>query len=196
NTERLYNLKQRVRLRQHLRRLTLEETFEYLGHRLGVVGGDVERIFERSALVKVYEATRGTPRLMNTLCDTAMTATAVRDLGVVTPDCIAEVLEELGWDCRNTSDRSSTVSVPANLPTLTVYSRGQFVDQIQCAIPVTTIGRVNSNHLQIDDPSISRRHAIVSFEKDHFSVEDLGSKNGTFYNGRACDTRRYILHSG
>lgn len=45
------------------------------------------------------------------------------------------------------------------------------------------IGRANGD-IQIDDPEVSRRHAVVRPVADGVEVEDLGSRNGTFVNGQ------------
>jgi len=47
----------------------------------------------------------------------------------------------------------------------------------------TTVGRVADNELQINDGSVSSRHAEIEFESDAFHLHDLGSTNGTFVNG-------------
>jgi DNA-binding winged helix-turn-helix (wHTH) protein len=47
------------------------------------------------------------------------------------------------------------------------------------------LGREGHGIVALDSPTISRRHARVSVEADGATVEDLGSKNGTFVN----DTR-------
>ena len=49
---------------------------------------------------------------------------------------------------------------------------------------VLTIGRSNSSDLVIDDPTVSRQHARISFENGDFWIEDLKSKNRTYLNGR------------
>lgn len=46
-----------------------------------------------------------------------------------------------------------------------------------------TIGRLADNSLQIDDASVSSRHAEIEQEADAFHLHDLGSTNGTFVNG-------------
>jgi len=46
-----------------------------------------------------------------------------------------------------------------------------------------TIGRLADNALQIDDGSVSSRHAEIEFEADAYHLHDLGSTNGTFVNG-------------
>tara|TARA_B100001287_G_scaffold275289_1_gene282540 strand:- start:64 stop:1053 length:990 start_codon:yes stop_codon:yes gene_type:complete len=45
------------------------------------------------------------------------------------------------------------------------------------------IGRDASNHIIIDDPSISRNHALLSVTGDSYKIRDLDSLNGTFING-------------
>lgn len=52
----------------------------------------------------------------------------------------------------------------------------------------TTIGRNAGNDLVIVDPEVSRRHAHVLRREGQFTVEDLGSTNGTFVNGVRVST--------
>jgi pSer/pThr/pTyr-binding forkhead associated (FHA) protein len=42
------------------------------------------------------------------------------------------------------------------------------------------VGRLSTSDLCFDDPSISRKHAILSVKQGVVKVNDLGSKNGTF----------------
>lgn len=51
------------------------------------------------------------------------------------------------------------------------------------------VGRLPDNELVVDDPSVSRRHAIVRWEHElgRCVVEDQGSRNGTWVN--ASSTR-------
>lgn len=47
-----------------------------------------------------------------------------------------------------------------------------------------TIGKANDNEYVVNDPSVSRHHARLTYEKEgHWILEDLGSTNGTFVNG-------------
>jgi pSer/pThr/pTyr-binding forkhead associated (FHA) protein len=48
------------------------------------------------------------------------------------------------------------------------------------------IGREDAG-LTIDDEELSRRHAILRALPDGVEIEDLGSRNGTFVNGRRID---------
>ena len=48
----------------------------------------------------------------------------------------------------------------------------------------TTIGRSKRCHVFIDDPFLSKNHARIFLKDGSFYVEDLGSTNGSFLNGR------------
>jgi pSer/pThr/pTyr-binding forkhead associated (FHA) protein len=51
------------------------------------------------------------------------------------------------------------------------------------AAPGTTIGRAECD-VELNDPDVSRRHAVIRQIDDGLAIEDLDSKNGTFVNGR------------
>ncbi len=66
----------------------------------------------------------------------------------------------------------------------------------------TTIGRLPDNTMQIDNLAVSGHHARITWEKDHYEIEDLGSLNGTFVNServgkaklRHCDLVKIGKH--
>lgn len=47
----------------------------------------------------------------------------------------------------------------------------------------TTIGRDPGADVPIDEPSASRRHAVIVRERDGYYLRDLGSTNGTYLFG-------------
>jgi hypothetical protein len=49
---------------------------------------------------------------------------------------------------------------------------------------ITMIGREPINDIALNEPEISRRHARIDFDGSHYTLEDLGSTNGTYLNGR------------
>jgi pSer/pThr/pTyr-binding forkhead associated (FHA) protein len=51
----------------------------------------------------------------------------------------------------------------------------------------TTIGRSPDNDIFLDDVTVSRKHAVLVQADGAFSIEDLGSLNGTFVNRRRID---------
>jgi len=59
------------------------------------------------------------------------------------------------------------------------------------AIPLAegevTIGRDASNGIAVVDPSVSRKHCLVSWNEGRFRVRDLDSRNGTLVNGTGIE---------
>ncbi|MDH5408169.1 MAG: FHA domain-containing protein [Gammaproteobacteria bacterium] len=67
--------------------------------------------------------------------------------------------------------------------------------------PVTTVGRMPDNDIQLDDEAVSGHHASLTlvdneYLDDHHDVyiEDLNSTNGTKVNGR--DVQKELLKNG
>src|ERR1039457_171350 len=67
----LRQLNQRIALRYKLKPLDWEDTINYIKHRLEIAG-DKGTIFSRWAVWWIYKCSRGTPRLINILCDRAL----------------------------------------------------------------------------------------------------------------------------
>jgi Cdc6-like AAA superfamily ATPase len=69
---RLEQFAQRISKLYHLLPLNEDETREYIRHRLSIVGGKPD-LFSDEACDRVYRESRGIPRIINQLCDTALT---------------------------------------------------------------------------------------------------------------------------
>ena len=89
-------LVQRVRLRFHIRALNEGETRDYILHRLRVAGASAD-LFDVAAVPFVYQYTGGIPRLINTLCDTALLCAFADDEPRVTPTSVQAAIAELQW---------------------------------------------------------------------------------------------------
>jgi pSer/pThr/pTyr-binding forkhead associated (FHA) protein len=59
---------------------------------------------------------------------------------------------------------------------------------------VTVIGRRRNCDLRIPLDSVSRRHCQLSMENGSLKVRDLGSRNGTFLNGKRIEED--VAHAG
>ena len=59
---------------------------------------------------------------------------------------------------------------------------------------VKTIGRAPRADFVVDAPLVSRLHCQLSLNGDRLDVQDLGSTNGTWVNGRKIE--RIALESG
>jgi pSer/pThr/pTyr-binding forkhead associated (FHA) protein len=56
------------------------------------------------------------------------------------------------------------------------------------------IGRSRQSALVLPDPKVSRAHALLRHHPDAWVVEDLGSKNGTWVNGRRISGPTRLQH--
>ncbi|MBI4549199.1 MAG: FHA domain-containing protein [Ignavibacteriae bacterium] len=54
------------------------------------------------------------------------------------------------------------------------------------------IGRQSSCEVQIDDPSISRNHAVITIRSGKITIRDLGSKNHTYVSGKRIQQGKEI----
>lgn len=64
-------LRQRIGLRYNLGPLDLDDTIAYIEHRISVAGGR-KNPFSRAAMEEIHALSGGIPRLINTLCTTAL----------------------------------------------------------------------------------------------------------------------------
>jgi len=94
---RMDQLRQRVKLRYRLRALNEAEIGAYIGHRLGVAGAKDKTLFQPETLPSIYKYTGGIPRLINTLCDMALTCAYADGLPQVTPEVMESAINELQW---------------------------------------------------------------------------------------------------
>lgn len=83
---------------------------------------------------------------------------------------------------------------PRPAPASTPRASLELVDQAGQVVPLpnqAVIGRMPGCDVQLDDPSVSRRHARISKATNGWLVEDLGSTNGVMVNGTSVD-REYL----
>jgi len=89
----LEQLAQRVSVDYHLMPLEAEETEKYIQHRLTVAGGDPE-LFEEQARRFIHEQADGIPRLINTLCDTALVYGFATQQARISVDLVQEIIAD------------------------------------------------------------------------------------------------------
>lgn len=86
-------LAQRVGADYHLDSLGPSETAAYIRHRLEVAGGDPD-LFEPEAMAVVASHSRGIPRLINILCETALVYGLVDGRRRIGADLVLEVVRD------------------------------------------------------------------------------------------------------
>ena len=93
----LVQLVQRVRLRFHLTALTPEETEAYILHRLEVAGAHGRQFFSPETMPVIFRYSGGVPRLVNTLCDTALMIAFSSGQPAVGMTELKAAIDELQW---------------------------------------------------------------------------------------------------
>jgi len=75
---------------------------------------------------------------------------------------------------------------------LLVKAHGAVIKEVPLDKPRVTIGRKPDNDIVLDDQSASGHHARVIQIQSVFFVEDAGSSNGTFANGKKTDRKQLV----
>lgn len=84
---------QRVSVSHHLEALNSEETVKYIHHRIKVAGGDAA-IFPAKSCSLIWYYSRGVPRVINSLCDTALVYGFAEQQREIDPDLIKDVVRD------------------------------------------------------------------------------------------------------
>jgi pSer/pThr/pTyr-binding forkhead associated (FHA) protein len=91
------------------------------------------------------------------------------------------------------SPRTTRHSVGGGAP-----AAGRYLEADDTLVPimgtVTRLGRSLNADVEIDDPGVSRRHALIVRQDGQTYLLDDGSRNGTWHNGIRVD--RAVLNDG
>jgi general secretion pathway protein A len=208
NAPELAQLTQRVRLRFHLQTLSEPETQAYIRHRLEVAGAADREIFSPETFPMIFRYCGGVPRLVNTLCDTALMAAFTADRDTVIGEDVMAAVDELRW-VEYAARKQQHASVPvvhagktAGTPVpqgqvvgkLLVAADGRTVQEIPLHVGRLIVGRTPDNDVYIDSRFVSRHHCQVITTSHSCVVEDLNSTNGIFVKSNRV--RRHYLNDG
>jgi len=80
------------------------------------------------------------------------------------------------------------------MPKLIIQRKGKPSRVYQVEYKNTLIGRGKDTQLLLPDISVSRHHARIVNENDAFTIQDLGSQNGTTVNGQRIQSQ--VLKNG
>lgn len=90
--ENIKQLNQRIAMRYNLTSLNLQETAQYIQHRLEVAGAK-QNIFLQDAVELIYQHSGGIPRRINHICDTALLAGMGAGVKSINKEFVKEVIE-------------------------------------------------------------------------------------------------------
>ncbi|MDX1509281.1 MAG: AAA family ATPase [Woeseiaceae bacterium] len=198
----LKQLVQRIRLRFHLGPLDRHELHEYIDHRLQVAGRDDGTLFEEDCYDIINRYSGGVPRLVNTLCDTALLCAFADGKQQVSADDIKAAVEELGWPehenntgvfgpVRNVALGQGKV---AHVTQIEVRSDGETLSVQSFPPGRIIVGRSPDNEIYIKSKFVSRHHAQLVSDDQGCVLEDLNSTNGVFLNDKQI--KKYRLRDG
>lgn len=93
--DRLLPLRQRIGIRFHLQRFSLDETRQYILFRLRHAGARHFNIFSEEAIAAIHKVSQGTPRLINIICDHALLTGFAESKPVIGAELIEESVDDL-----------------------------------------------------------------------------------------------------
>ncbi len=112
----LEQLSQRVTARYHLGPLSRKETCKYIQHRLDVASNGDGVSFALAAMKSVYRFSRGTPRLINVVCDRALLgAFTAGTEGPISKKIVKQAISEVSGPRPSVSERMSFQRVAARV---------------------------------------------------------------------------------
>ena len=183
----LKQLVQRVRLRFHLGPLDSREMREYITHRLSVAGAS-RSLFDESTFDTIHRYTGGVPRLINTLCDTALLCAFADDKEVVDLDDVMAAVAELNWQEHESNtgiyDKLQQIQQRdengSHVTRIEVRSDGELIGEYTFPPGRIIVGRSSDNEIFVKSKFVSRHHAQLVSDDNGCVIEDLNSTNGVF----------------
>ena len=176
---------------------TLAETREYIRRRVESAGTlDIVRAFEFDAITLIHELSAGVPDAVSNLCTKCLQLVDEEDTTPVTTDLVkrAGKLLRLPSTMQHSDAKAGSVEVNgASSPTGRLIARmnGEVIQEQSLDRERTLIGRDERCDLRLMNSPVSRRHALVVNSSNGVKLVDLGSKNGTFVDGRQI--KQYTL---
>lgn len=82
------------------------------------------------------------------------------------------------------------------MPVLTVVKGDGKIETHPLRASRFTVGRDSENDLVLDHPLVSRQHAVLLLSQGGYTIQDLGSKNGTLLNDAPVGTTPMKLGHG
>ena len=198
----LKQLLQRVRLRFHIGPLSRDEQREYIDHRLAIAGRRPNDLFEDDTFDLIHRYTGGVPRLIKTLCDTALLCAVADEKQTVGAADIMAAINELDWDeyepntgrYRNMAEPVFNPAGNGHVTQIEIRTEGETVATHSFPPGRVIIGRSPDNEIYIKSKFVSRHHAQLVSDEDGAIIEDLNSTNGIFLGNE--QVKKYRLRDG
>ena len=90
----LEQLCQRIAAFYHLTPFNKDDAVEYINHRLSIASESDRKYFSPEAIDSIYEYSKGVPRLINQICDSALLTGYINESETIDKNIVDEVIEE------------------------------------------------------------------------------------------------------
>ena len=204
DSEGLKQLVQRVRLRFHIGPLDRREMREYIERRLAVGGRKEADLFADDSFDVIYRFSGGIPRLINTLCDTALLCAFADEKKVIEAIDVIAAAEELNWQEHESNtgvydqlrqlEAERKPSSDSHVTRIELRTDDEVVDVLTFPLGRVIVGRSPDNEIYIKSKFVSRHHAQLVSDETGCVIEDLNSTNGVFLGEK--QVKKYRLRDG
>jgi len=204
DSDEMKQLVQRVRLRFHIGPLDRREMREYIERRLSIAGRKQADLFADDSFDVIYRFSGGIPRLINTLCDTALLCCFADEKHSVSAVDIISAAEELNWQEHESNtgiydqlrqiEAEQQSADESHVTRIEVRADGDVVDVLTFPLGRVIIGRSLDNEIYIKSKFVSRHHAQLVSDESGCVIEDLNSTNGVFLGEK--QVKKYRLRDG
>ena len=99
------SLRQRVAIIHNIEPLQEIETEQYVLHRLKIAGSE-KKIFSPEAVREIYSFSEGNPRLINIICDSALSTGYAKEVKIIEPEIIRECEANCLFYCRSNKKKT------------------------------------------------------------------------------------------
>ena len=177
---------------------TIEETRQYIAHQMRAAGvSDVGELFDFTALTVIHEMCSGVADNVDALCGRCIEMADEAGSFPVSTALVRLAFNEL----QKTRVKEKPPAPKPKKKAAPADATGRLIARMNGIVrefPVTSghmlIGRDNFCDIPVMSPIVSRRHALVVNSGSGIGLLDLGSKNGTFVDGRRVE--QHVLKSG
>ena len=173
--------------------LSLDETVAYIEYRLRIAGAGETDLFDREAVAMIQQASKGIPRLINQMCDTAMMVAYGAGETRVGRDIAAEVTEGSSTSVERSvgareigvgSAREVARGLPRSLTTEAVVEpQRSLSDSCHAAAPADLHGAKTGSGNTSHGPGVAGHEAYESTLPDSMAGEALVRRMEELFSG-------------
>jgi putative secretion ATPase (PEP-CTERM system associated) len=147
----MLQLRQRVIAGCHIGPLDREETRAYIEHRLTHVGWNNDPSFEPEAYERIFDASDGIPRRINTVCDRLLLSGYLAGKHVVSAEDVKEAAREIQDETRSPSHAGNAAAPINGSP---AHDTADVLD--------LKLSDIDLSGLQVDSESAEKAYSILS----------------------------------